>query len=101
MFFIDTIATEGLGNQHCPAGGAQAAVAVGPPRDSDRVIATAARRGVRIAHGVVTRVHNDYAAGAACMVPTAATGAPSDRLRPGETPASFRRTVFAGRQRPA
>nr|WSW69180.1 MBL fold metallo-hydrolase [Streptomyces sp. NBC_00995] len=81
MFFVDTIETEGLGNRHYLAGGAQAAVAVDPPRDIDRVIAAAARRGVRITHVVETHVHNDYVTGglelarltgAAYLVPAAA-----------------------------
>ncbi|GGV89110.1 hypothetical protein GCM10015535_42040 [Streptomyces gelaticus] len=110
MFFIDTIEIESLGNRHGLAGGAQAAVAVDAPCDSDRVIGAAARRGVRITYVVETHLRNDCVTGgpeptrftdAACLVPPAATGAPSGWLRPGEAPASFRRTVFAGRQRPA
>lgn len=81
MFFVDTIEIEGLGNRHYLAGGAQAAVAVDPPRDIDQVIAAAARRGVRITHVVETHVHNDYVTGglelarltgAAYLVPAAA-----------------------------
>ncbi|MFS4091408.1 rhodanese-like domain-containing protein [Streptomyces sp. AF1A] len=63
MFFIDTIEVTGLGNRSYLAGGELAAVAVDPPRDIDRVIAAAARRGVRIAHVVETHVHNDYLTG--------------------------------------
>ncbi|MGW1980395.1 rhodanese-like domain-containing protein [Streptomyces sp. NPDC001889] len=63
MFFVDTIEIEGLGNRHYLAGGARAAVAVDPPRDIDRVIGAAARRGVRITHVVETHIHNDYVTG--------------------------------------
>ncbi|CAL9340519.1 rhodanese-like domain-containing protein [Streptomyces sp. enrichment culture] len=63
MFFVDTIATEGLGNRCYLAGGARHAVAVDPPRDVDRVIAAAAARGVRLTHVVETHIHNDYVSG--------------------------------------
>ncbi|MFJ8853790.1 rhodanese-like domain-containing protein [Streptomyces sp. NPDC102437] len=63
MFFVDTIETAGLGNRGYLAGGRRAAVVVDPPRDIDRVIAAAARRGVRIALVVETHLHNDYVTG--------------------------------------
>ncbi|WP_425246475.1 MBL fold metallo-hydrolase [Streptomyces sp. NEAU-NA10] len=63
MFFVDTIEVPGLGNRSYLAGGERTAVAVDPPRDVDRVIAAAARRGVRISHVVETHVHNDYVSG--------------------------------------
>ncbi|MFD5910733.1 rhodanese-like domain-containing protein [Streptomyces massasporeus] len=63
MFFVDTLELEGLGNRCHVAGGPGAAVVVDPPRDIDQVIATAARRGVRIAYVVETHVHNDYVSG--------------------------------------
>ncbi|GHE03244.1 MBL fold metallo-hydrolase [Streptomyces alanosinicus] len=63
MFFVDTIETAGLGNRSYLAGGERAAVVVDPPRDIDRVIAAAVRRGVRISHVVETHVHNDYVTG--------------------------------------
>jgi glyoxylase-like metal-dependent hydrolase (beta-lactamase superfamily II)/rhodanese-related sulfurtransferase len=63
VFFIETIEVTGLGNRSYLAGGELAAVAVDPPRDIDRVIAAAARRGVRISHVVETHVHNDYLTG--------------------------------------
>ncbi|MFI2414635.1 rhodanese-like domain-containing protein [Streptomyces sp. NPDC018947] len=63
MFFVDTLELEGLGNRSYLAGGARSAVVVDPPRDIDRVLATAARRGVRISHVVETHVHNDYVSG--------------------------------------
>lgn len=81
MFFVDTIEVPGLGNRSYLAGGEHTAVAVDPPRDIDRVIAAAARRGVRISHVVETHVHNDYVTGglelarvtgAAYLVPAAA-----------------------------
>ena len=63
MFFVDTIEVSGLGNRSYLAGGERTAVAVDPPRDIDRVIAAAARRGVRISHVVETHLHNDYVTG--------------------------------------
>ncbi|GAA2404804.1 MBL fold metallo-hydrolase [Streptomyces glaucosporus] len=63
MFFVDTVATPGLGNHSYLTGGRSAAVAVDPPRDIDRMLAPAARRGVRIARVVETHVHNDYVTG--------------------------------------
>ncbi|MFC5220112.1 MBL fold metallo-hydrolase [Streptomyces coerulescens] len=81
MYFVDTIEVPGLGNRGYLAGGANSAVVVDPPRDIDRVITAAARRGVRITHVVETHVHNDYVTGglelarltgAAYLVPAAA-----------------------------
>lgn len=63
VFFIDTVDVPGLGNRGYLAGGREAAVVVDPPRDIDRIIAMAARRGVRISHVVETHVHNDYVTG--------------------------------------
>ncbi|MEV2230640.1 MBL fold metallo-hydrolase [Streptomyces phaeochromogenes] len=63
MFFVDTIEVAGLGNRSYLAGGERKAVVIDPPRDVDRVIAAAARRGVRISHVVETHVHNDYVTG--------------------------------------
>lgn len=63
MFFVDTIELESLGNRSYLAGGESAAVAVDPPRDVDRVLVAAARRGVRISHVVETHIHNDYVTG--------------------------------------
>ncbi|MFE7972580.1 rhodanese-like domain-containing protein [Streptomyces shenzhenensis] len=63
MYFVDTIELTGLGNRGYLAGGGRTAVAVDPPRDIDRVIAAADRRGVRISHVVETHVHNDYVTG--------------------------------------
>ncbi|MFJ9417249.1 rhodanese-like domain-containing protein [Streptomyces sp. NPDC101227] len=81
MFFVDALESEGLGNRSYLAGGARSAVVVDPPRDIDRVIAAAARRGVRIAYVAETHLHNDYVSGglelaritgAAYLVPAAA-----------------------------
>ncbi|MFC8672740.1 rhodanese-like domain-containing protein [Streptomyces griseorubiginosus] len=63
MFFVDAIEVSGLGNRSYLAGGERTAVAVDPPRDIDRMIEAAARRGVRISHVVETHVHNDYVTG--------------------------------------
>jgi glyoxylase-like metal-dependent hydrolase (beta-lactamase superfamily II)/rhodanese-related sulfurtransferase len=63
VFFVDALETEGLGNRSYLAGGVRAAVVVDPPRDIDRVMAEAARRGVRIAAVAETHVHNDYVTG--------------------------------------
>ncbi|MEU5838940.1 MBL fold metallo-hydrolase [Streptomyces diacarni] len=63
MFFVDTLEYEGLGNRSYLAGGPAGAVAVDPPRDIDRVIAAAARRGVRVTHVAETHLHNDYVSG--------------------------------------
>jgi glyoxylase-like metal-dependent hydrolase (beta-lactamase superfamily II)/rhodanese-related sulfurtransferase len=63
VFFVDTIEVPGLGNRSYLAGGGRTAAAVDPPRDIDRVIAAAARHGVRISHVVETHVHNDYVTG--------------------------------------
>ncbi|MEU2970109.1 MBL fold metallo-hydrolase [Streptomyces ardesiacus] len=63
MFFVDVLETEGLGNRSYLAGGPRSAVVVDPPRDIDRVIAAAARRGVRITAVAETHVHNDYVTG--------------------------------------
>lgn len=63
MYFVETLATEGLGNRSYLAGGRETAVVVDPPRDIDRVLAAAARRGVRVTHVAETHVHNDYVSG--------------------------------------
>src|SRR5690349_3987441 len=63
VFFIDTLATEGLGNRSYLAGGRTGAVVVDPPRDIDRVLALTTRRGVRITGVLETHIHNDYVTG--------------------------------------
>ncbi|MFW6695683.1 MBL fold metallo-hydrolase [Streptomyces sp. MAR4 CNX-425] len=95
MFFVDTIEVPGLGNRGYLAGGARTAVAVDPPRDIDRVIGAAARRGVRISYVVETHLHNDYVtgglelartAGARYLVPAGARVAfPHEPVRDGDT----------------
>ncbi|MFE7761133.1 rhodanese-like domain-containing protein [Streptomyces sp. NPDC057438] len=87
MFFVDTIEVSGLGNRSYLAGGEETAVAVDPPRDIDRVIAAAARRGVRILHVVETHVHNDYVTGGLELARV--TGA--DYLVPADARVSFER----------
>ncbi|GAA2080119.1 MBL fold metallo-hydrolase [Streptomyces albiaxialis] len=63
MYVVETLATESLGNRSYLVAGPARAVAVDPPRDIDRVLEAAARRGVRIARVVETHVHNDYVSG--------------------------------------
>jgi glyoxylase-like metal-dependent hydrolase (beta-lactamase superfamily II) len=63
MYFVETLAIEGLGNRSYLAGGRTAAVAVDPPRDIEQVLAAATRRGVAITHVVETHLHNDYVTG--------------------------------------
>jgi hydroxyacylglutathione hydrolase len=63
MYFVETLAIEGLGNRSYLAGGRKAAVAVDPPRDIEQVLAAATLRGVAITHVVETHLHNDYVTG--------------------------------------
>ncbi|MDX3530333.1 MBL fold metallo-hydrolase [Streptomyces sp. ID05-39B] len=91
MFFVDTLEFEGLGNRSYLAGGAAAAVVIDPPRDIDQVIATAARRGVRIAYVAETHVHNDYVTGGLELARV--TGA--SYLVPAAAHVSFARTPVA------
>ncbi|MEU3948439.1 MBL fold metallo-hydrolase [Streptomyces sp. NPDC029526] len=88
MFFVDTIEVPGLGNRGHLAGGEHTAVVVDPPRDIDRVVAAAARRGVRIGHVVETHVHNDYVSGGLQLARL--TGAA--HLVPADARVSFART---------
>ncbi|WP_443072948.1 hypothetical protein [Streptomyces sp. NBC_01451] len=48
MNFVDRIDVPVLGNRGCLTGGQHRAVVIDPPRDVDRVIGAAARRGVRV-----------------------------------------------------
>lgn len=91
MFFVDTLEIQGLGNRSYLAGGSNTAVAVDPPRDIDRVITAAARRGIRIAYVAETHVHNDYVSGALELARI--TGA--DHLVPSAAAVSFPRTPVA------
>lgn len=91
MFFIDTLEFEGLGNRSYLAGGPSEAVVVDPPRDLDQVIATAARRGVRIAYVAETHLHNDYVSGGLELARV--TGA--RYLVPAAAAVSFARTPVA------
>lgn len=63
MFFVESLAVKSLGNRAYLAGGPTLAVAVDVPRDADRALVAAARRGVRIAYVAETHVHNDYLTG--------------------------------------
>lgn len=63
MFFVEALDSEALGHRSHVAGGERAAAVVDPPRDIDRVLAAAARRGVRVAVVAETHVHNDYVSG--------------------------------------
>ncbi|MQS10891.1 MBL fold metallo-hydrolase [Streptomyces kaniharaensis] len=89
MYFVDTLETEGLGNRSYLAGGPGGAVAVDPPRDIDRVIAAAARRGVPIAYVAETHVHNDYVTGGLELARL--TGA--HYLVPADAAVSYRRVL--------
>ncbi|RST17656.1 MBL fold metallo-hydrolase [Streptomyces sp. WAC05374] len=91
MFFVESLELEGLGNRSYVAGGRGLAVAVDPPRDIDRVIAAAARRGVRIAYVVETHVHNDYVSGGLELARV--TGA--RYLVPADAAVAFARTPVA------
>jgi glyoxylase-like metal-dependent hydrolase (beta-lactamase superfamily II)/rhodanese-related sulfurtransferase len=63
LFDIDILATPSLGNRSYLASDGQVAIAVDPPRDVDRVLALAGRRGVRLALVVETHGHNDMVSG--------------------------------------
>ncbi|MFH8347766.1 rhodanese-like domain-containing protein [Streptomyces sp. NPDC018045] len=91
MFFVDTLACEGLGNRSYLAGGDGAAVVIDPPRDIDQVIAAAARRGVRIAYVAETHIHNDYITGGLELARVAGAG----YLVPAAARVSFARTPVA------
>ncbi|WP_031510227.1 MBL fold metallo-hydrolase [Streptomyces megasporus] len=91
MFFVDTVATPGLGNHSHLAGGRSTAVAVDPPRDIDRMLVPAARRGVRIALVAETHVHNDYVTGG----PELARVTGAEYLVPADARVSIRRTPMA------
>jgi hydroxyacylglutathione hydrolase len=63
VFSIDILETPSLGNRSYLAADGRVGVVVDPPRDIDRVLALAARRGVRIAQVVETHRHNDMVGG--------------------------------------
>ncbi|POX37697.1 MBL fold metallo-hydrolase [Streptomyces sp. Ru73] len=91
MFFVDTLEFAGLGNRSYLAGGRAAAVVIDPPRDIDRVLAAAARRGVRIAYVAETHVHNDYVTGGLELARISG----ARYLVPAEAAVSFARTPVA------
>nr|WP_206324315.1 MBL fold metallo-hydrolase [Streptomyces sp. HNM0574] len=80
--------TEGLGNRSYLSGGPRAAVVVDPPRDIDRVLAAATRRGVRIAYVAETHLHNDYVTGGLELARVSG----ARYLVPSGAPVSFART---------
>ncbi|MFI2430955.1 rhodanese-like domain-containing protein [Streptomyces sp. NPDC018693] len=93
MFFVDTIEVPGLGNRGYLVGGERTAAAVDPPRDVDRFIAAAARRGLRISYVAETHVHNDYVTGG----PELARLTGAAYLVPADARVSFERTpVYDG-----
>ena len=70
---IHTVETPGLGDRSYVATDGTVAVVVDPQRDTGRVLALAARLGVRITHVLETHVHNDYVSGGLALA--RATGA--------------------------
>ena len=67
------IETPGLGDRSYLVHDGSAALVIDPQRDTDRVTALAAERGVRITHIAETHIHNDYLTGGPALA--AATGA--------------------------
>ncbi len=63
MIHIETIETSSLGDRSYLVHDGEVAVVVDPQRDIDRVLASAAEHGVRIAVVLETHVHNDYVSG--------------------------------------
>ena len=63
MIELISIDTPALGDRSYLATDGRAALVVDPQRDIDRVLAAAARRGVRITHVFETHIHNDYVTG--------------------------------------
>jgi hydroxyacylglutathione hydrolase len=60
---IVTIETPSLGNRTYLATDGISALVIDPPRDTDRVLAAAAARGVTVTHVFETHIHNDYVSG--------------------------------------
>ena len=63
MIKLMSLDTPALGDRSYLATDGRAALVVDPQRDIDRVLAAAARRGVRITHVFETHIHNDYVTG--------------------------------------
>ena len=63
MIELISIDTPALGDRSYLATDGRVALVVDPQRDIDRVLAAAARRGVRITHVFETHIHNDYVTG--------------------------------------
>src|ERR1039457_4453692 len=73
MIEVVSIDTPALGDRSYLAIDGRAALVVDPQRAIDRVLATAARRGVAITHVLETHIHNDYVSGGLAL--SRATGA--------------------------
>ena len=63
MVRIIPIETPSLGDRSYLAHDGEVALVVDPQRDIDRVLALAAREGVRVTHVLETHIHNDYVTG--------------------------------------
>ena len=63
MISVLTIETPSLGDRSYLVTDGTIAVVVDPQRDTDRVTALAAERGLRITHVLETHIHNDYVTG--------------------------------------
>ncbi|WP_183218419.1 MBL fold metallo-hydrolase [Actinoplanes campanulatus] len=60
---VEVVQTSSLGDRSYLAHDGQVAIVVDPQRDIDRILALAARLGVRITHVAETHLHNDYVSG--------------------------------------
>jgi len=60
---VITIETPSLGDRSYLVTDGEVAVAVDPQRDTDRVTAVVAERGLRLTHVLETHIHNDYVTG--------------------------------------
>ena len=67
------IETPALGDRSYLAHDGEVALVIDPQRDTDRITALAADRGLRITHIAETHIHNDYLTGGPALA--AATGA--------------------------
>ena len=63
MLDVITIETPSLGDRSYLATDGTVAVVVDPQRDTDRVTAVLAERGLRLTHVLETHIHNDYVTG--------------------------------------
>jgi len=88
MVEVLQLETPALGDRSYLVHDGEAAVAIDPQRDIDRVIALAADAGVRITHVAETHVHNDYVTGGLAL----ARAAGASYLVNADDPVSFDRT---------